>query len=48
MIALRQTLIPAPGTDPNRVGVELVLCDENGQPRRQHVWGLLRLLLRRG
>ena len=46
MIALRQTFIPAPGTDPHKVGVELVLCDENGAPRRQTVWGLVRLLRR--
>tara|TARA_R100000789_G_C2993495_1_gene146753 strand:+ start:641 stop:853 length:213 start_codon:yes stop_codon:yes gene_type:complete len=46
MIAMRQTFIPAPGTDPHKVGVELVLCDEHGEPRRQHVWGLVRLLRR--
>lgn len=41
-----KTLIPTPGTDLRHLAVELVVCDASGQPRRQHLWGLLRLLRR--
>ena len=41
-----QTRIPTPGTDLRHLAVELVVCDASGQPRRQHLWGLLRLLRR--
>jgi len=41
-----KTRIPTPGTDLRHLAVELVVCDASGQPRRQHLWGLLRLLRR--
>ncbi|MFD0857518.1 hypothetical protein ACGRVM_05590 [Roseovarius aquimarinus] len=41
-----QTFVPTPGTDPQRLAVQLVLCDSNGRPRRERLWGLLRLLKR--
>lgn len=36
--------IPAAGTDLRHIAVQLVICDEFGQPRKKRVWGLLRLL----
>jgi hypothetical protein len=41
-----QTRIPTPGTDLRHLAVELVVCDASGQPQKQHLWGLLRLLRR--
>lgn len=34
--------------DPRKMGVQLVLCDAAGQPRRQITWNLHRLLRKIG
>lgn len=42
---------PMPHTadiDPRKIGVQLVLCDAAGQPRRQITWNLHRLLRKIG
>lgn len=46
MFMRTNTFVPTPGTDLQHLAVQIVICDADGQPRRERLWGLLRLLRR--